>query len=36
MRAVFGAVRAHAVSFAKRYTGGTSANTVYVGRLAGG
>lgn len=36
MRAVFDAVSAHTVSFANRYTGGTSANTVYVGRLAGG
>ncbi len=35
MRAVFGAVRAHTVSFPNRYTGGTSANTVYVGWLAG-
>jgi len=32
MRAVFGAVRADTVSFANGYTGGTSANTVYVGR----
>ena len=36
LRAVFGAVTAHTVSFANRYTGGTSANTVYLGRLAGG
>ena len=33
LRCVFGAVTAHTVSFPNRYTGGTSANTVYVGRL---
>lgn len=36
VRAVFGEVSAHTVSFPNRYTGGTSANTVYVGRLSGG
>lgn len=36
VRAVFDEVRAHTVSFANAYTGGTSANTVYVGRRAGG
>jgi hypothetical protein len=35
MRTVFSTVRAHTVRFANPYTGGTSANTVYVGRLAG-
>ena len=33
LRAVFSTVRAHTVSFANRYTGGTSANTVYTARL---
>jgi spermidine synthase len=33
MRAVFGDVEAHTVTFANPYTGGTAANTVYVGRL---
>ena len=36
LRAVFDGVQAHTVSFANRYTGGTSANTVYVARRAGG
>jgi hypothetical protein len=36
LRAVFAEVRAHTVRFPNRYTGGTSANTVYVCRLAGG
>ena len=36
LRAVFGTVRAHTVSFANGYTGGTSANTVYTGRLDAG
>jgi hypothetical protein len=33
LRAVFVDVIAHTVPFANPYTGGTSANTVYVGRL---
>lgn len=36
MRAVFGQVVAHTVPFPNPYTGGTSANTVYVGRLQAG
>jgi spermidine synthase len=36
LRAVFDVARAHTVSFANGYTGGTSANTVYVARTAGG
>ncbi len=35
MRAVFREATAHIVRFANPYTGGTSANTVYVGRLDG-
>ena len=34
LRAVFGDVVAHTVPFANPYTGGTSANTVYVARVA--
>ena len=34
MRAVFATAHAHTVAFADPYTGGTSANTIYVGRLA--
>ena len=33
LRAVFDVADAHTVSFANRYTGGTSSNTVYVARL---
>ncbi len=36
MRVVFADVRAHSVAFGNPYTGGTSANTVYVGQLDGG
>ena len=36
MRAVFAEVTAHTVPFTNPYTGGTSANTVYVGRLGVG
>lgn len=35
MRAAFTEATAHTVRFANPYTGGTSANTVYVGRAAG-